>query len=331
MDSAEFAFNLRHQFDGVNPDGSSVMEDFDEESVSDGYGSYGDFRLVGHGEVTSDDCGVFRSFMICDRVDLHDHVGLDGVNYKGKVFVRKIHRSCDKSSCPVCYKYGWASREAHKIEVRLAEGAKHFGLVEHIVASVPLKDYSLSYEVLRSKIVKILSVRGVIGGNLIFHGFRFNSRKYPYWSPHWHCLGFILGGYGCRGCKKVCFKGCGEFEDKTRRCFESDGYIVKVLDKRKTVGGTAWYQLEHSTVKVSVEHFHVATWFGVCSYRKLKVTVEKRKVLCPICGSDLFWADYYGVKRFVLDRDSPDYRRDSVEDLMEGGRVVWVVRQRGER
>jgi len=31
----------------------------------------------------------------------------------------------------------------------------------------------------------------------------------------------------------------------------------------------------------------VATLFGNCSYRKLKVTVELRKSVCPICQHDL--------------------------------------------
>jgi hypothetical protein len=324
MDSAELGFRLRQE---LREEFDDLHDAFDGEPVVDGYGSYGDFQLVGHGKVTNDDCGKFSSFYGCVRTDLHDHVGLDGVNYEGKAYVKPIFHSCDKPSCPVCY-LSWASREAHKIEARLAEGAKRFGLVEHAVASIPVKDYGLSYEVLRGKAVKALFVRGVVGGALLFHGFRFNRRKQWYWSPHFHVLGFVLGGYVCRGCKKVCFKGCGKFEDKTRRCNESDGFIVKVLDKRKSVFWTAYYQLNHSSLKVNAERFHIATWFGVCSYRKLKVTIEKRKELCPVCGSGLFPLFYYGVKRFVLDRDSPDYRRDSVEDLMEGGRVVWVVRER---
>jgi hypothetical protein len=56
----------------------------------------------------------------------------------------------------------------------------------------------------------------------------------------------------------------------------------------------------------------------------LKVTVEKRKDLCPICQHDLGAIRYFGVKRIVFDRSSSNYRRDSVEDLEEGGRVVWV-------
>jgi len=298
----------------------------DEPDVENTYGSYGDFQLVGKDKVTNGYCGTFKCFYGCARVELHNKITLDGVKYRNKVYVRKVFNSCDKPSCPVCYKFGWAVRQAGKIEMRLAEASKRFGLVEHIVATVPPKFYGLSLEALRIKIVKVLKARGIIGGVLIFHGFRYNLSKSWYWSPHFHVLGFILGGYPCRSCKKKCYKGCGEFEDRKYRCYEKDGCIVRVLGKRKTVGGTAWYQLNHASVKKGVVRFHVATWFGVCSYRKLKVSAEYQKNVCPICGHILVRLDYFGVKCFVLDRNSPDYRRDSFEDLMENGRVVWVER-----
>ena len=99
-----------------------------------------------------------------------------------------------------------------------------------------------------------------------------------------HCLGFVRGGYSrCLSCPNGDFPslgvcgGCDGFEAVTRRLnlgytdakgrrHEGDGYLVKVLGERKTVGGTAWYQLNHASVKVGVERFHVATWWGVVSY-----------------------------------------------------------------
>jgi hypothetical protein len=91
----------------------------------------------------------------------------------------------------------------------------------------------------------------------------------------------------------------------TRRCYEKEGgragsgYIVKVLGKRKTVGGTAWYQCNHASVRrgVNSKKSHVATWFGVCSYRKLKLINGKDvgiKHKCPICGNDLVRVRYLG-------------------------------------
>jgi hypothetical protein len=321
MDSSELNVRLRR-------DSTDLVDDFDVEPLENGWGSYGVYQLVGNGEVTNVFCGKFMSYKGCLRVDLHNLITLDGVNYSGKVFVRKVHHWCNKPSCPVCFKSGWAIREAGNIEGRLAEASKRFGLVEHIVCSVPLRDYGLSFEALRSKAVKVLFVRGVVGGVLIFHGFRYNLRKHWYFSPHFHVLGFVLGGYGCRGCKRKnnCLKGCGGFDDRSYQNFLKDGYVVKVLGERKTVFGTAWYQLNHASIKKGVVRFHVASWFGVCSYRKLKVTVEKRKDLCPICQHDLGAIRYFGVKRIVFDRSSSSYRRDSFEDLEEDGRVVWVER-----
>jgi len=320
----------------------SVLEDdiFDDEQPNDilkvsvpaleqGFATYGNFQLVGNGKVTNGYCGKFHALYVCSREDLHRLITLDGVNFAGKVFFKPNFSSCDKPSCPLCYKFGWAVREARMIELRLKEAGKRFGLVEHIVCSVPLRNYGLSYEVLRVKAVKALMVRGVVGGVLIFHGFRYNERRLWYWSPHFHCLGLILGGYGrCRGCRKVCFESCGGFKSMVKRFYAKDGFVVRVLGKRKSVYHTAWYQLNHASVKVGVVRFHVATWFGVCSYRKLKVTVEYKKAVCPICQHDLVEHSYHGNKPDILALSSSDrgscVLRRGFADLVEGGRVVWV-------
>jgi len=120
-------------------------------------------------------------------------------------------------------------------------------------------------------------------------------------------------------------RGCAGFEGLTRKQFARDGYIVKVKDARKSVVGTAWYQLNHASVKRNVEHFRVATWFGVCSYRKLKVTVELRKEVCPICQHDLERLRYSGNKSFMTDKSSAEYKQDTIEDAVEDGLPVWSV------
>ncbi len=117
-----------------------------KDEVRNEFWSYGDYELVGHGKVTSPSCGKFMGFSGCARIDLHDKTTLDGVNYTGKVFVRKVHRTCHKPSCPVCYKHGWAVREAKMIEARLVECSNRFGQVEHIIVSVPKSDYGLTLE-----------------------------------------------------------------------------------------------------------------------------------------------------------------------------------------
>ena len=297
-----------------------VNDDLFEKPLEQGWGAYGDYRLVGNGYVTNGYCGKFARFKGCLRVDLHNLVTLDGVNYSGKVFVRRVHFSCGKPSCPVCYKSGWAIREAENIKHRLVESSKRFGVVEHLVCSVPAKDYGLELGALRRKVIKILTKIGVVGGVLIFHAFRYNRRKGWYWSPHFHVMGFILGGYSrCRHCKGGNCYACDGFDGKTYNLYRENGYIVRVFDERITIFGTAWYQLNHSSYKAGVKRFHIATWFGNCSYRKLKVTPKIRKEVCPICQHDLVEILYFGSKPLKLSEE-----RDSFEDYVEDGQVVFV-------
>ncbi|MCW4019351.1 MAG: hypothetical protein NWF00_11855 [Candidatus Bathyarchaeota archaeon] len=198
--------------------------------------SEGDYELVGHGKITDGKCGKFLGYHGCVRTELHNKTTLDGVNYHGKVFIRKIHCTCHKPTCPICYKNGWAVREAKMIAARLVECSNRFGQVEHIIVSIPKSDYGLSLEESRRKAVHVvMKNRGIVGGVMIFHAFRYRNRDtllkgifYPqgwYWSPHFHVLGYILGGYGkCRSCKFAKEKtfsdcrSCAGFEGKTRRC-----------------------------------------------------------------------------------------------------------------
>jgi hypothetical protein len=103
-----------------------------------------------------------------------------------------------------------------------------------------------------------------------------------------------------------------------------------VLGERKTVFGTAWYQLNHSTIRTNVKRPHACTWFGVCSYRKLKVKVEKRKSFCPICGEELVKLHHLGVGHIVKDRTSPDYVGSFIDDLVDiDGSLNWVEAHSG--
>jgi hypothetical protein len=235
---------------------------------------HGAWELVGHGRQTNQYCGNFYKFKICNRTDLHSrpNCGPNGVEaspYAGKVFVRKTFRSCNNPRCPVCCFSGWARREADKIAQRIEAASNRYGKPQHIIIPIPESDYRLAefqnYR-MRVKIKKVLFDRGVVGGCLIFHGFRYANYQESIekgvlfgwrWSPHFHCIGFILGGYGkCRKCaavakqgRSICFN-CDEFEGRTRRLYKIDNYLVKVLDERITVFGTAWYQLNHSAIKV---------------------------------------------------------------------------------
>ena len=61
------------------------------------------------------------------------------------------------------------------------------------------------------------------------------------------------------------------------RGFEKDGYLVKVHESRKTVFGTAHYQLNHATIRVGIKRFQSVTWFGSVAYRKFKSAKVKNE------------------------------------------------------
>jgi hypothetical protein len=301
------------------------------------WGKYGQYELVGQGKVTNPDtCGKFRGFWGCPRTDLHNKTTLDGKNHKGKVYVKKIFHSCDKPTCSICFKRGWAVREAGNIESRIKEAEKRFGKAEHIVVSVPQKDYGLSFEALQSKAVKVMAARNILGGCKIFHAFRYHRANETYvgepagwfWSPHFHVLGFIDGGYSrCRHCQKSTLDclTCDGYEGRTRRCYEKDGYIVKVLGSRKSIFGTAWYQLNHASIKRGVTRFHVASWWGICSYRKLKLKKDDRiqRNKCPICGMDLVRLRYMGFDFAKI--MSEFWIREFEDDAFDSsGNPLWV-------
>jgi hypothetical protein len=312
------------------------------------WATFGTYQLVGNGHITNEKCGTFSSHFGCLNGDFHEGVRLNGEDCSGKGFFRVVLNSCHKLSCPICYESACA-REAHRIEARLAEASKESGLVEHLVASVPLERYDMDFDACRKFILKALVVRGIIGGALIYHHFRWNKyRKFWYPSAHFHILGFIKGGYAnCRRCvDKKCegrngeYKRCHGFEAHTRECFYSDGVIVKVAEdkygvkgERESVFDTALYQLSHASIRTDSKRSHAVWWFGVCSYRKLKVKVEKPKVLCPICGNELAKVRYvgklglenYSEQCFVTNRCSPLFKQEFLSDLTDsGGHPLWV-------
>lgn len=160
--------------------GFELSQEFDEQSnnfnelpVENRWASHGKYQLVGNGEVTNDSCGKYKGLRGCLNVENHDIIAPDGKNYKGKFYIKKVRFTCHKPSCPVCFKHSWAVREAGNIESRLMPLSKRFGEIEHIVISVPSWDYGLTLKCLRRKVTTILYDCGIIGGVLIFHGFRY--------------------------------------------------------------------------------------------------------------------------------------------------------------
>jgi hypothetical protein len=93
-----------------------------------------------------------------------------------------------------------------------------------------------------------------------------------------------------------------------------DGYIVKVFDKRKTVFGTAWYQLNHSTIRTNVKRPHACTWFGVCGNRKFKSAKLESKDVCPACNEEMVRCAYSGKRHIVKDIGDARYQAWFVDD-----------------
>ena len=286
------------------------LHDWEDEDI---------FQRVGNGRQTSSRCGQTLGFKGCLNVDLHSHVSLDGVNHAGNVYIKKIIHSCDKPECPVCFKRGWAVKEASAIEYRINQASKRFGVAEHIVCSVPKTDYGLPFPKMKAKALAELRKRGVLGGVLIFHTQRYCNRQESiakgkpfgwYLSFHFHVLGFIDGGYSqCRHCSKNTLEclACNGFEGRTRREYYKEGgkdgvggsgsgWIVSVKGARKTIHGTAWYQLNHSTLVRGAKRSTVTTWFRVCSYVKLRLKKQDRirRDLCKICQHELVEVVYVG-------------------------------------
>ena len=115
----------------------------------------------------------------------------------------------------------------------------------------------------------------MIGGALIFHPYREDSKNYWYFSPHFHIL-----GYG--------------WIVQTATIYDKTGWIVKNHRVRKSIGATAYYQLSHAGVKT---RHHVISWFGALSTRALKVERDKNEEFetCPMCDSRLKRVIYYGT------------------------------------
>jgi hypothetical protein len=226
--------------------------------------------LVGSGE-SKLACGSFFTVGCLNSED-HKGITLDGVDFTGKGYFERHIKSCHNPLCPVCWG-SWASREMKKAKKRLdAFSLKGRSLKPiHVTVSVSRDDYDESLLVLRSKLYKVLKSVHFLGGMAIFHPRRKNRYGLWYFSPHFHMVGY------------------GWLTD-IRRNYVASGWVVKNIGIRKTVEGTIWYQLSHAGIP---EGRHAVTWFGVCSYNKLKLAKEeKEEHLCPVCRSPLrevFW------------------------------------------
>lgn len=229
-----------------------------------------EWALPGHGEAYSD-CGSWRS-KGCLNVDEHNQEGLCQ-DMAGKVFVRRYRRTCMRAECPECYE-SWAGKEAGKIEYRLQMSPKKYRAI-HLIVSPPIRVWvRSSFEELRRKSYAISKESGFLGGSCIFHPFREDElTKDWYFSPHFHMIGF-------------------GWIERTKEGYERHGWVVKNAGLRKTVSGTALYQLSHAGIH---KKYHTVTWFGSLAYNKLRVAKkEPEKECCPICGQELRQLWYFG-------------------------------------
>lgn len=262
------------------------VDNFEEPKTKDLWATDGDWRLVGNGKVSHDWCGEHVGFLGCLNEDEHKQPTIDGLVFDGAL-IRHKHKSCFSYNCPVCY-LSWAVQQAHDITDKLEGLGGKYGVADHIICSLPefkpIKQWknkeipektftsTNDFKKLTPKIVKALGRRKIKGGVLIFHGFRYNNADEArqkgveagwYWSPHFHILGFIPNK--------------GEFFATIKEENKKDGYLVHLEEKRQTVFGTAWYQLNHASIMFKQEHFEVARWFGDTVSKETKQLRENSK------------------------------------------------------
>jgi hypothetical protein len=66
-------------------------------------------------------------------------------------------------------------------------------------------------------------------------------------------------------------------------------------------------------------------WFGALSYRRLQITYESRKLLCPLCKHELEPARYFGSKVFQHNPMKSDYKTNFWASIIENGECVWLL------
>jgi len=195
-------------------------------------------------------------------------------------YLKKIKHNCGRASCPVCYK-SWLVKTTEKMVDRI-EGGKprtHRKPV-HVTISPPQADWYRFEDInefrkLRRKANKISKQAGLKGGCNVPHPYR-EDRKTGLWreSPHFHVI-----GYG--------------WIRNTKQIYQDTGWIVQNHRIRKTVGGTAYYQLSHAGIR---EGIHAVSWFGTLSWRNLKRDpIRAEPETCPICGNILRHVIYLGT------------------------------------
>jgi hypothetical protein len=291
------------------------------------------FVPVGRGKKSSYICGLWTSVTVCKNVAGHSGISVKGMDCTNKVVAWHNHLWCHNPLCPVCFIRGWSVRGAKAITGRLEEGVRRgFGKIEHVTVSPKFADHDLPIEVLINMCRVALRDRGgvEVSGSSIIHGYRVDrDRNVLKWSPHLHCLAFLEGqGFDrCRDCSHVygdC-DACSGFKGCEVRGYKEDGILVKVHGERTTVFGTAFYLLNHATLKLGVKRFHVVTYFGKCGNRKYASGKSETKNVCPACGEEGVKCYHVGKKHLVKDIGDEDYVPLFVDDQFgENGEENYI-------
>lgn len=64
-------------------------------------------------------------------------------------------------------------------------------------------------------------------------------------------------------------------------------------------------------------------WCGTLSYRRMHITYESRKMLCPLCQHELEPVRYFGSQVFQKNPSKSDYVSSFWIALREDGELVW--------
>jgi hypothetical protein len=302
-----------------------------------------EWEPVGRGLPSSPSCAVWRGLVACKDVDraegslMHEGLSLNCEDSSGKVVVRHKHWFCHNPRCPVCFIRGFSVRGARNIASRLEEGVRRgLGKIEFVTVSPPPEQRDLPVPVLAKRARKALKDRGCFGGSAIFHGYRIDrERGCLVWSPHWHSLSFIRGGFDrCRNCRHehgAC-ASCDGFKGRELRGFAQDRYLVKVHDERQTVFGSAFYELNHASTRTSFTagRFHIVSYYGAVQNRKFKAPMLPSSDVCPVClsagrESEMVRCSYVGKKRLVKDTGHVDYKAVFLDsEFEEDGKAKYV-------
>lgn len=246
-----------------------------------------------------------RRTVICSADPSHHHMEVQG-------------SSCGRVECPQCHKT-WENRAADRAGARI-EGYQRCirAPPKHVIFSLSAEEAAtLGYGkapmyVIEKKAKAILLKRaeevGITGGAAIFHPWRFNKRNIPIealqlmkansavranpdkfsewmtFEPHLHLVAF--------GWLEKVKKG-GGFQYKNKGSLRSREDIERVVR----------YALTHTWIDLDEERQkHKVTYFGRCSYRKLKpirLHQVKQERVCPVCGAVLIYDD---TRRVFYDR-----------------------------